>query len=44
MPKYITNLNLGLLTQNLQEEAKGLAQNVPIFPEILKTKLTLPLS
>ena len=36
MPKYITNPNLILLTQKLQEEAKGLDQNVPVFPETLK--------
>ena len=36
MPKYITYFNLILLTQKLQEEAKGLDRNVPIFPETLK--------
>ena len=36
MPKYITNSNLRLLTQNLQEEAKGFDQNVFVFPETLK--------
>ena len=36
MPKYITNPNLRLLTQKLQEKAEGLNQNVPIFPKTLK--------
>ena len=36
MPKYITNLNLRLLTQKLQENAEGLDQNVSVFPETLK--------
>ena len=36
MPKYITNFNLRLLTQKLQEEAKGLDHNVLAFPETLK--------
>ena len=30
---YITNPNLRLLTQKLQEEVEGLDQNVPVFPE-----------
>ena len=34
MPKYITNPNLILLTQKLQEEAEYLDRNVP--PETLK--------
>ena len=33
MPKYITNPNLKLLTQKLQEEIEGLDQNVPVFPK-----------
>ena len=36
MPKYITNSNLLLLTQKLQEEAEGLDQNVLVFSETLK--------
>ena len=36
MPKYITNSNLRLLTQKLQEEAEGLDWNVLVFPETLK--------
>ena len=36
MPKYITNLNLILLTQKLQDEAENLDWNVPVFPETLK--------
>ena len=36
MPKYITNSNLRLLTQKLQEEAEDLDRNVPFFPETLK--------
>ena len=36
MPKYITNSNLRLLTQKLQENAKGFDQNVLVFPETLK--------
>ena len=36
MLKNITNLNLRLLTQKLQEEAIGLDRNVPVFPETLK--------
>ena len=33
IPKYITNLNLRLLTKKLQEEVEGLDQNVSVFPE-----------
>ena len=36
MLKYITNPNLILLTQKLQEEAEYLDRNVPVFPETLK--------
>ena len=36
MSKYITNPNLKLLTQKLQEKAKGLDRNVLVFPETLK--------
>ena len=36
MPKYITNSNLILLTQKLQEEAEDLDWNVHVFPETLK--------
>ena len=36
MLKYITNSNLGLLTQKLQEEAEGLDHNVLVFPETIK--------
>ena len=36
MPNYITNSNLILLTQKLQEEVEGLNRNIPVFPEILK--------
>ena len=35
MPKYITNSNLILLIQKLQEEAEGLDQNVLFFSETL---------
>ena len=33
MPIYITNPNLILLTQKLQEEVEDLDQNVPVFPK-----------
>ena len=33
MPNSITNPNLRLQTQKLQEEVEGLDQNVPVFPE-----------
>ena len=36
IPKYITNSNLILLIQKLQEEVEGLNLNVPIFLETLK--------
>ena len=41
MPEYITNLNLRLLTQKLQEEVEGLDQNVPVFPETLNKHITV---
>jgi len=36
MSKYITNLNLRLLTQKLQEETEDLDWNVPVFSKTLK--------
>ena len=36
MPKYITNPNLILLTQMLQEKAENLDLNMPVFPETRK--------
>ena len=33
MPKYITNPNLILLTQKLQEEVEDLDHNVLVFPK-----------
>ena len=40
MPKYITNPNLRLLTQKLQEDVEGLDQNVLVFPETLNKHIT----
>ena len=40
MPNYITNPNLRLLTQKLQEEVEGLDQNAPVFPETLNKHIT----
>ena len=37
MSNYITNFNLILLTQKLQEEAEGFDRNVPVFLETLKS-------
>ena len=36
MPKYFTNSNLRLLTQELLEEAESLDWNVPVFSKTLK--------
>ena len=40
MPKYITNPNVILLIQKLQEEVEGLDQNVSVFPKTLKERIT----
>ena len=40
MPNYITNPNLRLLTQKLQEEVEGLDQNAPVFPKTLNKHIT----
>ena len=41
MPKYITNPNVILLIQKLQEEVEGLDQNVPAFPENTPKNISL---
>ena len=40
MPKYITNPNIILLIQKLQEDVEDLDRNVFVFPKTLKEHIT----